>query len=61
MAVKSKSFVIQRFGIKDYPPIFAYAESFKAIKCKGSLFKCIFKAIKNFETFHGVYAVNLLF
>ena len=28
MAVESKSFVIQRLGIKDYPPIFAYADSF---------------------------------
>ena len=38
MAVESKSFVIQRLGIKDYPPIFAYAESFYAIICNFSFF-----------------------
>ena len=46
MAVKSKSFVILRLGIKYYPPIFTYAESFYAIKCKHSFFKYVFKAIK---------------
>ena len=39
MAIESKSFVNQRLGIKDYPPIFAYAESFYAMKYKHSFFK----------------------
>ena len=42
MAVESKSFVIQRLGIKDYPPIFAYAESFYAIICNFSFFLNMF-------------------
>ena len=42
MAIESKSFVIQRLGIKDYPPIFTYAESFYAIKYKHSFFQICF-------------------
>ena len=42
MAVDSKTLVIQRLGIKDYPPIFSYAESFYAIICKSSHFKIHF-------------------
>ena len=47
MAVESKSFVFQRLGIKDDPPIFAYAESFYAIIFNFSFFKIVFKAIQN--------------
>ena len=42
MAVESKSFVFQRLGIKDDPPIFAYAESFYVIIYKLSFLKNIF-------------------
>ena len=45
MALESKSFEIQQLGIKDYPPIFAYAVSFYAIIHEFWVFLYIFKPI----------------
>ena len=42
MVVESKSFVIQRLGIKDDPPIFAHEESYYAIIFDFSLFQTCF-------------------
>ena len=42
MAIDSKTLVIQRLGIKDYPPIFAYAESYYAKKMQTFFFQTCF-------------------
>ena len=49
MAVESNSFEIQGLGIKDYPPILAYEESFYAIIFKPSFFKTCFLSNSIFQ------------